>query len=202
MPEKRKSGTKRPSVKKRPKFYGSGWLRPFFLLFLVAGIVAYAYYAWPVDVTATQVSRGRAVEALPLRGTVEYEYAVANAKADGRVAEIMVAEGSEVFEGEILARLVLSEKAPEKTPEKIYVTAPMSGFVLGVDTEVGAQVKSEQSLFSVRTCCTRRVVAEVAEEKIVKLITGQDALVSSDALPGEIFQARLKAIIPRSSSPG
>ncbi|MBL6933807.1 MAG: efflux RND transporter periplasmic adaptor subunit [Alphaproteobacteria bacterium] len=173
-------------------------MRPFFPLFLVAGIATYAYYAWPVDVTATQVFRGRAVEALPLRGTVEHEYATAHAEADGRVVEITVAEGNEVFEGEILARL----ERPEKIPEKVYVTAPMSGFVLGVDAEVGAQVAPGQPLFHIRTCCTRRVVVEVAEEKIVKLIVGQDAYVASDALPEEVFRAELKAIIPRSSSPG
>jgi len=202
MPEKRKSGSKRPLVSKRPRFYSNRRLRPFFPLFLVAGIATYAYYAWPVDVTATQVFRGRAVEALPLRGTVEHEYATARAKVDGRVVEITVAEGDEVFEGEILARFARPEKIPEKIPKKIYVTAPMSGFVLGVNTEAGAQVAVGQPLFHIRTCCTRRVVVEVAEEKIVKLIVGQDAYVASDALPGEVFQGQLKAIIPRPSSPG
>ena len=187
MPEKRKSGSKHPSVIKRPKFYSSGRLRPFFFLFLVAGIAAYAYYAWPVDVTATQVFRGRAVEALPLRGIVEHEYATARAEADGRVVEITVAEGDEVFEGEILARLERPEKIPEKIPKKIYVTAPMSGFVLGVDTGVGAQVAAGQPLFHIRTCCTRRVVVEVAEVNIVNFFVCHVSLLSPELSPCLFF---------------
>lgn len=89
-----------------------GWLRRNvrWIVFAVAlaggGGVFVSRKLKPIDVTASPVVRGRAIDAVYATGTVEAEDRVnVKAKTNGSLAEVLVKEGDPVKKGDLLARI-------------------------------------------------------------------------------------------------
>lgn len=76
------------------------------------------------------------------------------------------------------------------------ITAPMDGMVLRRDGEVGEIAEVGQILFRVGVPRPLDVVAEVNEEDIPKVATGQTALLRTDAFPRERLEAKVRDITP------
>lgn len=75
--------------------------------------------------------------------------------------------------------------------------APMDGKVLRRDGEVGEVAEPGEVLFWVGQAEPLQIVADINEEDIPLIRTGQTALVRADAFPGSVFDARVDRITPK-----
>jgi RND family efflux transporter MFP subunit len=76
------------------------------------------------------------------------------------------------------------------------IIAPMDGVVLRRDGEIGEIVEAGQILFRVGVPKPLRVVAEVNEEDIPRVIVGQKALFRTDAFLGQLLEGQVREITP------
>lgn len=77
------------------------------------------------------------------------------------------------------------------------VRAPAAGVVLRRDAEVGEVVDTPASLFWVGEPRPLRVTAEVDEDDIARIRTGQRVLLRADAFPGRVLTAEVGQITPK-----
>lgn len=76
------------------------------------------------------------------------------------------------------------------------ITAPMAGVVLRRDGEIGEIAEIGQVLFRVGVPKPLQVVAEVNEEDIPRVATGQTVLFRTDAFPDQRLAGRVREITP------
>jgi RND family efflux transporter MFP subunit len=76
------------------------------------------------------------------------------------------------------------------------IVAPMDGVVLRRDGEVGEIAEVGQILYRVGVPAPLQVVAEVNEEDIPRVATGQTALFRTDAFPDRRLQGKVSEITP------
>ena len=81
--------------------------------------------------------------------------------------------------------------------EDLILRAPIAGTVLRQDGEVGEVVDKQKILFSIGQPKPLRVTADVDEEDIVRLATGQKVLVKGDAFPDRTLAGTVAAITPK-----
>lgn len=217
------------------------------LCVLLAGAGTYYYLTLPVSVSVTPPVRGPAVEAVYATGNVEpLRWAKVGPKGTARIEQILVREGEQVKDGQVLARLndveararvaqliaqerLLHSEVQRLTPllAKGYVgkqaydrvvsdrrqaqanlagaqqvvndlslRAPMNGIVLRQDGEPGETVTSTQVLFWVGETSPLRITAEVDEEDIPRVKTGQRVVIKADAFPGATPEGTVGDITP------
>ena len=77
------------------------------------------------------------------------------------------------------------------------IRAPMDGHVLRDEGEPGEIASPDTPLFWIGRPRPLWVVAEVNEEDIPQVETGQDVLLNSDAFPGQSLEARVERITPK-----
>ncbi|WP_203072615.1 efflux RND transporter periplasmic adaptor subunit [Falsiroseomonas ponticola] len=77
------------------------------------------------------------------------------------------------------------------------VRAPTDGVVLRRDVEVGEVVDTPASLFWIGEPRPLRVTAEVDEEDIARIATGQRVLLRADAFAGRVLTAAVTQITPK-----
>lgn len=88
--------------------------------------------------------------------------------------------------------------AAQKERLRDYViTAPMDGVVLRQDGSVGEVAEPGEILFWIGQPLPLQLVAEVNEEDIPKVRKGHQALIRSDAFPGEDLTATVSRITPK-----
>lgn len=78
--------------------------------------------------------------------------------------------------------------------------SPMSGIVLRQDGEAGEMAASGQTLFWIGNPRPLRVTADVDEEDILRVKTGQRALLKSDGLRGQALSAQVADITEKGDS--
>ncbi|MCC7016738.1 MAG: efflux RND transporter periplasmic adaptor subunit [Rhodospirillales bacterium] len=81
--------------------------------------------------------------------------------------------------------------------EDLNLRAPISGTVLRQDGEVGEVVDKQKILFSIGQPKPLRVTADVDEEDIVRLASGQKVLVKADAFPERTLPGTVATITPK-----
>lgn len=81
--------------------------------------------------------------------------------------------------------------AARKPLAETVLRAPLAGLVLRQDGEVGEMVNAGQVLFWVGTPRPLRITADVDEEDILRVQTGQPALVKADGLPGQVVEGQV-----------
>ena len=79
----------------------------------------------------------------------------------------------------------------------LLVTSPMDGVVLRRDGEVGELAELKDSLFWVGAPRPLRITAEVDEEDIARVRTGQKVLIKADAFTDRVLEARVDRITPK-----
>jgi RND family efflux transporter MFP subunit len=94
---------------------------------------------------------------------------------------------------EIDARLA----AHKDRMDELTLRAPIDGMVLREDGHIGEIVGQNDVLFWIGDPSPRRIVAEVNEEDILKVVAGQTALLRADALGDRIVNATVGAITPK-----
>ncbi len=80
-----------------------------------------------------------------------------------------------------------------------YLTliAPADGLIIKRDGEVGELIPASQPVFAMSCCAPLRITAEVDEEDIPQIQSGQDVLIQSDAFPDKVFHGKVSAITPK-----
>lgn len=90
-----------------------------------------------------------------------------------------------------------SADAANQRLDDFVVRAPTAGLVLRRDAEVGEVVDTPAALFWVGEPRPLRITAEVDEEDIARIATGQRALLRADAFPGRAMTAEVAQITPK-----
>lgn len=217
------------------------------LCVLLAGAGTYYYLTLPVTVSVISPVRGPAVEAVYATGNVEpLRWAKVGSKGTARIEQILVREGEQVKDDQVLAHLndveararvaqltaqerllqsevqrltpllakgyvgkqaydrVVSDRrqaqanlsAAQQVVNDLSLRAPMNGTVLRQDGEPGETVTSTQVLFWVGETSPLRITAEVDEEDIPRVKTGQRVVIKADAFPGATPEGTVGEITP------
>ncbi|WKA29029.1 efflux RND transporter periplasmic adaptor subunit [Bradyrhizobium roseum] len=81
--------------------------------------------------------------------------------------------------------------------DSLLLKAPLDGMVLRRDGEVGEIAGPTDVLFWVGPPAPMQVVAEVNEEEINRIVSGQKAFLRSEAFPGRALRATVSQITPK-----
>src|SRR6185503_693895 len=81
--------------------------------------------------------------------------------------------------------------------DSLLLKAPLDGMVLRRDGEVGEIAGPTDVLFWVGPPAPMQVVAEVNEEEINRIVSGQKAFLRSEAFPGQALRASVSQITPK-----
>src|SRR4051794_36360900 len=81
--------------------------------------------------------------------------------------------------------------------DSLLLRAPLDGMVLRRDGEVGEIAGPTDVLFWVGPPAPMQIVAEVNEEEINRIASGQKALLRSEAFPGQALRATVSQITPK-----
>ena len=81
--------------------------------------------------------------------------------------------------------------------DQLVLRAPLDGMVLRRDGEVGEIAGPTDVLFWVGPPAPMQVIAEINEEEINRIATGQKALLRSEAFPGQALRATVSQITPK-----
>lgn len=156
-----------------------------------------------------KVGRGNMDIKLMATGTVTPHSKVAiRPPVPGRIESILVAEGDPVLRGGVVGtlssaeRVTLLDAAGARGPEELRkwddmikpapLVAPVSGTVIGRNAEPGRTVSAETELL---TISDRLIVrAQLHEDDIAKISTGQCAEVAVDAIPGLVVTGTVERI--------
>lgn len=87
--------------------------------------------------------------------------------------------------------------AARQALDVLVLRAPMDGIVLKRDGEVGEAVGPADTLFWVGREKPLRAEAEVDEEDITRIRTGQRVLIKADAFPGRVLEGKVAKITPK-----
>jgi RND family efflux transporter MFP subunit len=75
--------------------------------------------------------------------------------------------------------------------------APADGLIIKRDGEIGELISAGQPIFYLSCCAPLRITAEVDEEDIPQVKTGQDVLIQTDAFADKVFKGTLSATTPK-----
>lgn len=75
--------------------------------------------------------------------------------------------------------------------------APKDGRIIRRDGETGEFIPAGQPVFFMECCAPLRISAEVDEEDIPLVQTGQEVVISADAFPGKTFKGSVASITPK-----
>lgn len=94
-----------------------------------------------------------------------------------------------------VAEAALREAIAKRT--YMTITAPEEATIIRRDGEVGEILTANDPVFYLSCCAPNRISAEVDEEDIVRVRTGQKVLIQSDAYPDKTFEGKVTAITPK-----
>ncbi len=96
-----------------------------------------------------------------------------------------------------LARTQARASMLKEQIRQLALIAPMDGTVLWRDVELGEVKEAGASIFWVGQPKPLRLEAEVDEEDIPKIKSGQSVLITADAFPGEVMEGLVHWISPK-----
>lgn len=114
--------------------------------------------------------------------------------ASGKLVNIRVKVGETVRRNQILAEVDPSR--PGMTYETSPVRAPTAGTVTSFPISTGSMVAPSMSIGKISSTDDLEIVINVAERFVSRIETGQNALLSFDAYPGELFTAKVTEVNP------
>lgn len=115
-------------------------------------------------------------------------------KVSGKILEKVREEGARVAKGDVLAYVDRDEVG--FTYEKAPVESPLAGYVGRVYVDRGASVTLQTPVALVVDIEAVEVALDVPEKFIAKVKLEQDAELTVDAWPGEIFHGKVTKISP------
>jgi biotin carboxyl carrier protein len=115
--------------------------------------------------------------------------AVVSSRIPGRAFSVLVIPHQEV---EVDAEVAWVEsRQPGDPPPVIKLTAPISGFVSKVNIAQGQPISPDQELIEIMDLNTVEAVAHVPQHLAGKLKIGNKAHIRVNALPDQVFEAKL-----------
>lgn len=115
-------------------------------------------------------------------------------RVSGKVAEKIKEEGALVAKGEAIAYLDRDEIG--LTFERAPVDVPMSGVIGRVYVDIGTSVTAQTPFALLVNMDTVKINLEIPEKYLPQLALGQNAEVSTDAYPNELFHGKVTKISP------
>jgi RND family efflux transporter MFP subunit len=79
----------------------------------------------------------------------------------------------------------------------LQLMAPADGVVIRRDGEIGQLIAANQTVFWMSCCAPLRLSAEVDEEDIALVRSGQEVLIRTDDLPGQVFHGTVLEVTPK-----
>lgn len=133
------------------------------------------------------------------------ELAEAEAKIIGAEADLgTLLSGpseAELREAELnLQQAQLDLEEAEAALAKARLRAPIDGVILTVDVEVGQKATSGLAVLTMADLTDLELTVNVAEVDIGKVVEGQPAQITIDAIPGRVFSGQVSRIAPASDS--
>jgi RND family efflux transporter MFP subunit len=159
-----------------------------------------------------KVDEGSVVEKGQLLAHLESDdmrRAIEVAEAEERYAKAQLDRQAQLVERGIAARsaydraradwekaIALRERA-EAEARYLDLVAPAAGKIIRRDGEIGQVIAPDKPLLWMSCCAPLRVSAEVDEEDIAQVRSGQQVLIRADAFPGRIFHGTVQSITPK-----
>jgi HlyD family secretion protein len=146
---------------------------------------------------------------LTVSGTVEVDEVTLAAEASGRVAELLVDEGSRVVEGQVVGRLtdpVLDVQVKQAVADasqqqitqaqmrRLELRAPLAGVVQKRIAHRGEFVAPGSPILTVADPSDLKLTLFVLEADLGRVSVGQTVSVRADAFPERVFQGRVRSI--------
>ena len=88
-------------------------------------------------------------------------------------------------------------EAQKELLKHLKITSPLKGSILKEDVDIGEYIQRGQVVFWVGQLKPLRITAEVDEEDIAKVSTGQHVLIKSDAFEDKTFEGKITEITPK-----
>jgi multidrug resistance efflux pump len=142
-------------------------------------------------------------------GTIEVEEVTLAAEASGRIAELLVDEGSQVLEGQIVGGLTdpvlevqLKQAAADAAQQQVAqaqmrrleLRAPLGGTVQKRIAHKGEFVASGAPVITVADPSNLKLTLFVLEADLGRVAVGQVVAIRSDAFAERVFAGRVKTI--------
>jgi HlyD family secretion protein len=146
---------------------------------------------------------------LTASGTVEFDEITLCAEASGRIADLSVAEGSHVVEGQVIGRLVdpvldvqrrqaVSDPAQQQVTtaqaSRLQLTAPITGLVQKQIAHKGEYVGPGSPILTVADPTDLKLTLYVLEADLGRVAVGQTVSLRVDAFPGRVFNGTVTTI--------
>jgi membrane fusion protein, copper/silver efflux system len=156
-----------------------------------------------VDATGDPVRRGQPLFTVysPELVSAQKELAIADSLLKGAgAADPAAREGARRLADASRARLKNWSVTPGvdlgASPERVVFRAPASGIVLEKTAVEGMRFAPGTAIFRIADLSRVWVIADVYEQDIARVRTGQPASVAIDAIPGRPFEARVAYLYP------
>jgi HlyD family secretion protein len=149
---------------------------------------------------------------LAASGTVEVDEVTLAAEASGRVAELLVDEGSRVVEGQIVGRLVdpvlavqsrlstidpAQQQVVQAQVARLELRAPLSGVVQKRIAHRGEFVGPGAPILTVADPADLKLILYILEADLGRVFVGQGVSVRADAFADRVFAGRVRTIANR-----
>lgn len=80
---------------------------------------------------------------------------------------------------------------------EMALRAPADGVVIRRDGEVGQLIQTGQAVYWLSCCAPLRVTADVDEEDVPRVKSGQRVLIRADAFPDDVLEGRIDSVTPK-----
>ncbi len=115
-------------------------------------------------------------------------------KVSGKIVEKVMGDGSVVAKGDVIAYIDRDEVG--LTFEKAPIESPLAGVVGRTYVDIGSNVNIDTPIALVSNMEIAQINLDVPENLLPRVAVGQNAEVTIDSCPGEIFIAKVVKISP------
>lgn len=132
----------------------------------------------------------------------ELDAKIAFAESDVKRKEVLLAARStsrDILETAqtTLTALIAQREAARAKAGYLQLVAPADGTIIRRDGEIGELISAGQAVFYFTCCAPLRITAEVDEEKISAVKSGQKVSIQADAFPDKIFSGHVDSVTPK-----
>ena len=196
----RQNLTRQQEVKMNKTIYQKISLTLFIFLFLLKGCTQKETAKVPTGAQAIPVKVVK-LERKDLSKTLEYagnirakEEVAVYPKVTGKISEKLKAEGDKIDKDEVIAYIDRDEVG--LTFNKAPIQSPLAGLIGRVYVDIGSQVNLQTPVAMVVNMESVKIDLDIPEKYIPKVYLGQEAKITVDAYPNQVFIGKVTQISP------
>jgi len=170
------------------------------LLFLFSGCIQKEEIKAPVGAQAIPVKVAK-VERKDISRALEYvgsirakEEVIVYPKVTGKISEKVKAEGDKIDKDEVIAYVDRDEVG--LTFNRAPVMSPLAGVIGRVYVDIGSQVNLQTPVAMVVNMESVKIDLDIPEKYIPKVYLGQEAKITVDAYPNQVFIGKVTQMSP------